>query len=185
MTERAGFHERLLTALRAQPEVISAGTSIRLPFAAQLDSTDSQSLVRFDIGDRPVPPDQRPFARVEVVSSGYLETLRIPILEGRSFDARDTLESAPVALVSQELARRHFQGATVVGRTLVNLRRTPVTIIGVVGDVKPASSALGRAHDLRGPRAVAALPHEAGDPKPRRSDGHPADGSARGHVDRS
>ena len=143
VTERASFHERLLTALRAQPEVISAGTSIRLPFAAQLDSTDSQSLVRFDIGDRPVPPDQRPFARVEVVSSGYLETLRIPILEGRSFDARDTLESAPVALVSQELARRHFRGATVVGRTLVNFRRTPVTIIGVVGDVKPASSALG------------------------------------------
>ena len=32
VTERAGFHERLLTALRAQPEVISAGTSIRLPF---------------------------------------------------------------------------------------------------------------------------------------------------------
>ena len=32
-----------------------------------------------------------------------------------------------------------FAGETVVGRTLVNLRRTPVTIVGVVGDVKPTS----------------------------------------------
>ena len=121
-----------------------------------------------------------------MVSSGYLETLRIPILEGRSFDARDTLESAPVALVSQELARRHFRGATVVGRTLVNFRRTPVTIIGVVGDVKPASSALNAEPTIYvGLAQSPPLPHEAGDPKPRRSDGHPADGSARGHVDRS
>ena len=65
--------------------------------------------MRFDVGDRPVSTDERPFARMEIVSSGYLETLSIPILEGRAFDARDTLDSAPVVLVNQELVRRYFR----------------------------------------------------------------------------
>ena len=140
--ERAAFHERLFTALRGQAGVISAGAATRLPFAAQLDSTDSQSLARFDIADRPVPADERPFARLEVVSSGFLETLGVPLVEGRAFDARDTLASAPVALVNQEFVRRHFQRETAVGRALLTGRRTTVAIVGVVGDVKARPVAL-------------------------------------------
>jgi predicted permease len=141
--ERAAFHERLLTLLRAQAGVVSAGSAARLPFAAQLDSTDSQGPVHFNIADRPLPADQRPFARIEVISSGYLETLGVPILEGRGFDGRDTPKSAPVVLVSQTLVRRYFpQDVAVVGRTLLNIRRMPVTIVGVVGDVRATPIAL-------------------------------------------
>jgi len=142
VTERAVFHERLLTLLRAQPGVVSAGSAARLPFAAQLDATDSQSLRRFDVADRSVAADERPFARIELISSGYLETLGVPILDGRSFDARDTLTSAPVALVSAELARRLFSRETVLGRKLLHISRTPATIVGVVGDVKATPVAL-------------------------------------------
>jgi predicted permease len=136
VAERAAFHERLLTTLRAQPGVLAAGTANRLPFAARLDSTDSQTLVRFTLVNRPVPADERPFARLETISSGYLEALSIPLLEGRMFDARDTLDSARVVLVNQELVRRYFSGDAVVGKTLGNVGRTPPTIVGVVGDVK-------------------------------------------------
>ena len=114
----------------------------RLPFAAQLDRTDSQGLVRFNIAERPLPPDDRPFARAEVISSGYLETLGVPVLEGRAFDARDTLTSAPVVLVNQEFVRRYFPRETVVGRTLLDIRRTPPAIVGVVGDIKATPVAL-------------------------------------------
>jgi predicted permease len=141
INERAMFHERLLTQLRAQPGVVSVGTAARLPFAAQLDATDSQSLARFDIADRPVPPDQRPFARVDLVSAGYLETLGVPLFEGRGFDARDTLTSARVVLVNRELARRYLAGEPVVGRVL-STGRTPLTIVGVVGDMKLTPTAL-------------------------------------------
>jgi predicted permease len=141
INERAAFHERLLTQLRAQAGVVSVGTASRLPFAAQLDATDSQSLGRFEIDGRPVPPDQRPFARAELVSSGYLETLGVPLADGRGFDARDTLTSARVALVNRELVRRYFGNEQVVGRVL-NLGRTQLTIVGVAGDVKPTPTAL-------------------------------------------
>ncbi len=140
VAERAAFHQRLLTRLREQPGVISAGSAARLPFAAQLDSTDSQGLVRFMLAERPVPPDARPFARMEIVSTGYLETLGVPILEGRGFDARETLGSAPVALVNQEVVRRYFPGETLVGKSLAGGRRAP-TIVGVVADVKATAVA--------------------------------------------
>jgi putative ABC transport system permease protein len=139
--ERAAFHERLLTTLRAQPGVMSAGSAVRLPFAARLDATDSQVPRRFNIVDKSVAPEDRPFASIETVSSGYLETLGVPILDGRSFDARDTLSSSPVALVSQELVRRHFGREPVVGRQLL-FGRAPVTVVGVAGDVKATPVAL-------------------------------------------
>jgi predicted permease len=142
VAERALFHERLLALLRAQPGVVSAGSAARLPFAAQLDATDSQAARRFDIADKPVPAERRPFARIELISNGFLETLGVPVLDGRSFDARDTLTSGAVALVNQEFARRHFPGEPVVGRSLLYVSRTPVTVVGVVGDVKTTPVAL-------------------------------------------
>jgi predicted permease len=140
VAERAAFHQRLLTRLREQPGVVSAGSAARLPFAAQLDSTDSQRLTRFMLAERPVPPDERPFARMEIVSSGYLETLGVPILEGRAFDARDTLGSAPVALVNRELLRRYFPGETLVGKSFADGQRPPM-IVGVAGDLKATAMA--------------------------------------------
>jgi predicted permease len=141
VNERATFHRTLLARLREQPGVISAGSAARLPFAAQLDSTDSQGLVRFALAERPTPPDERPFARIEIVSTGYLETLGVPLLEGRAFDARDTPDNGPVALVSQELVRRYFPGDTLVGKTIAGGRRS-LTIVGMVADVKATALAV-------------------------------------------
>jgi putative ABC transport system permease protein len=139
--ERAVFHDRLLTRLRELPRVTSAGSAARLPFAAQLDATDGQGLVRFSLAEN-VPPDDRPFARLEIVSAGYLETLGVPIVEGRGFDARETPQSAPVVIVSREFARRHAPRGSVVGKTLYNLRRVPMAVVGVAGDLKPTPVAL-------------------------------------------
>jgi len=156
VNERAIFHERLLAQLRAQPGVIAAGSAARLPFAAQLDATDSQSLGRFEIADRPLPPEQRPFARAELVSSGYLETIGVPVMEGRGFDARDTLASTRVVVVNRELARRYFANEQVTGREL-RLGRTTVTIVGVAGDVKPTPTALAAEPTIYLPMAQSPL----------------------------
>ena len=152
--ERVTFHERLLTRLRQEPAVVSAGSAARLPFAVQLDSTDAQGLVRFTLSDTPVAPDDRPFARMEIVSSGFLETLGVPVLEGRGFDAREAHESAPVVIVNQELVRRYSPRETLVGRNLLNLRRVPMTVVGVVGDVKATPVAL-----TAEPTVYVPLPH--------------------------
>lgn len=139
--ERAVFHDRLLTMLREQPGVVSAGSAARLPFAAQLDATDAQGLVRFSLAEH-VAVDDRPFARLEIVSAGFLETLGVPILEGRGFDGRETPQSAPVVVVSREFARRYSPRESVVGKSLYNLRRVPMTVVGIAGDLKRTPVAL-------------------------------------------
>ena len=44
--------------------------------------------------------------------------MRVP-LRGRDFDARDSDKSAPVAIVSETLARRYFPGEDAVGQRLL------------------------------------------------------------------
>jgi predicted permease len=51
------------------------------------------------------------------VSSGYFDTLRIPMLEGRDFDERDVPGTEDAAIVNETFAREFFDGESPVGRT--------------------------------------------------------------------
>ena len=69
------------------------------------------------------------------ITPGYLRTLGIPLVAGREFAGTDGSDAQRVALVSEALAQRHWQGGgSPVGRELVAGEQT-WTIIGVVGDV--------------------------------------------------
>jgi predicted permease len=68
---------------------------------------------------------------------GYFRTLRIPVLAGRDFNARDTSSGAPVAIVSRTFAVRYLKGQDPLGaRLLLVNEKTPREIVGVVGDVQ-------------------------------------------------
>ncbi len=68
------------------------------------------------------------------VGPRYFETLRIPMLRGREFDGRDTVQSPPVAIVSDTLARRLWPSGAAVGATLM-VNRQPHQVVGIVMDV--------------------------------------------------
>jgi predicted permease len=70
-----------------------------------------------------------------LVSRDYFRTLRIPLLAGRVFRADDAGPHATVAVVNEEFARRFGLGADVIGKQLRE-PRTPITIIGMVGNVR-------------------------------------------------
>lgn len=53
---------------------------------------------------------------VNVVGNSFFHTMEIPILAGRSFDARDTATSAKVAVINQALAQKRFPGVNPIGR---------------------------------------------------------------------
>ncbi len=68
------------------------------------------------------------------VGPRYFETLQTPVLRGREFDRRDTIQSPPVAIINESLARRFWPAGTVIGSAvMVNRRRRQV--VGVVKDV--------------------------------------------------
>jgi predicted permease len=75
--------------------------------------------------------------RVLVAGPRFLTTMQIPILVGREIDDRDQLSSAPVAVISERLARTYFGSDNPVGRriTFLNEKRD-LEIVGVSGNLR-------------------------------------------------
>jgi putative ABC transport system permease protein len=82
------------------------------------------------------------------VDTGYLETMGIPLLQGRPITAEDRDGSVPVALLSRPLAARMFPAGDAVGHTLsLRLRDNTLqtlTVIGVTGDLVASQMASPR-----------------------------------------
>jgi len=94
--------------------------------------------IEFTIPGRQNGPQQ--LTSYRIVSPGYFSTLQIPVLDGRVFSAEDTIGHTPVAIINEELARRYWPGESPIGRTIrtgPGPRLATMTIIGVVGNVRP------------------------------------------------
>jgi len=72
------------------------------------------------------------------VSEDLFRTMRIPVLEGRTFTREDGPEAPPVVVINMTLADRAFPEGSAVGRSL-NFTGAPVRVVGVVGDVHQES----------------------------------------------
>ena len=70
------------------------------------------------------------------VTTGYFETLGIPILAGRDFSDQDTAGAPLTAIINRTMARHYFGDTNPVGRRFkfVEGRRPPMQIVGVVAD---------------------------------------------------
>ena len=75
-----------------------------------------------------------------IVSADYFRTLRIPLLEGRTFTESDTPDRSAVVVINRELARRLWPNEGAVGKRLRLPRET--TIVGVVADTRMWGTAL-------------------------------------------
>jgi predicted permease len=85
-------------------------------------------------------PAEGPFENVDyyqTVTLDYLETMGIPLVEGRDFSLAD-VTGAPVLLVNETLVKTFYKGQSPIGRRVrPGGPRTPwFNIIGVVRDVK-------------------------------------------------
>jgi putative ABC transport system permease protein len=131
--QRLQFYERSLERISALPGVRSAGYVNVLPFSTYDRGT------RLVVENAPPPePGREPSVAYRIASPGYLEALHVPVVEGRSFDARDRAGALRVALVNRALAHRFPGAGSPVGRR-VRLGREQdspwITVVGVVGDV--------------------------------------------------
>jgi putative ABC transport system permease protein len=139
------YYARLFERLRALPGVAAAGGATTLPTSPL--GPDFQ---------RPVWPAERAGdersvrqAWIQMITPGYLDALRIPVVAGRPFDARDAPGGRPVLAVSESLARALWPDQSAIGKSLVVDYSTagtyPYEVVGVVGDVR-----------FRGPRSLPA-----------------------------
>ena len=72
------------------------------------------------------------------VSADYIRAMGIPLRAGRTFTASDRDSAPPVWIVNEAFVRQYWPGQDAVGRTVI-LGKTPIQIIGVVGDVRQIS----------------------------------------------
>jgi predicted permease len=88
------------------------------------------------------------------ISPGWLDTMRIPLIDGRDFSAADT--NPPVAIVNQAFARQFFNGENPAGKWFEN-EHVRFQIVGFVRDARSRD-------DMRRPiRATAYVPFNAVD----------------------
>ncbi len=114
------FYEGVARDVKALPEVRRVGWTSSLPYGeSELGHWSAQIA-----GDPPRAPRERPTAEYTTADPGYFETLDIPIVRGRGFDARDTTRSLPVCIVSEAFVRRQFEGRDPLGARLT-LTRPP------------------------------------------------------------
>lgn len=138
------FTDRLLAAVRSVPGVASVGMTSNIPFGS--DFNNSGILAE---GYRPQPGESLIAPYQVVATPGYFETMRIPLLRGRTFTSGDTEKSQRVAIVDERLARKFWPGADPIGRRIFQpenaneLVAPPpharwITVVGVVGTTKMA-----------------------------------------------
>lgn len=133
---RRQFAEDLVARLRSTPGVRSAAAGRALPFAGGASGSV------FAIEDRPDPATEKgEWARADIrnaITTGYLQVLGIPILEGRAFSDTDHADAPLVALVSRSLARAYWGSTSPVGARIRFPGRDQrwVTVVGVVGDIR-------------------------------------------------
>jgi predicted permease len=132
--------ERVLQAVRAVPGIDRAAITSQLPLSGDDDTFGIHS------ERHPNPkPESDPSAHRYAVSSGYLETMRIPLLRGRAFTSDDRFGTPRVALVSAAFARRGFPNEEAIGQRIhVGAIDEPWwTIVGITGDVHQVSLGTG------------------------------------------
>jgi predicted permease len=122
-----------LQKLRTIPGVTHAEVASALP-DGQDGWTDD-----FRIEGRPLLPGKFQSAMRVTVSSGYFDAMHLPVFSGRVFNASDTFDSQPVAVVSRKFAERYFPGQDPIGHRIrmgsQDDKAPWVRISGVTSDV--------------------------------------------------
>ena len=134
--EARAFWTTLLERVRTVPGVTAAGLVGTLPFGGE------SSAGTYTIVGRPVPPgDTLPHALNDRVSSGYFSAMAIPLVDGRAFDGRDSVDAPRVVMVDRLFAERRFPGESPIGHQVNFGSPRNYTIVGVVGTVNASDLA--------------------------------------------
>ena len=123
------FYDDLLRRIREVPGVESAGAARILPLATTMG----------DAGFSPVGytprPNESTQADWQFATPGYLETMGIPLIEGRTLEMGDNSDGQAVVVINQTLANRYWPNASPLGAEVRAMGGDTAIVVGVVGDV--------------------------------------------------
>lgn len=130
-TQGLAFYKSLLDRVRSLPGVQSASLTSSVP----MSNYGANDYLK--ISDYQNPLGQGlPLVDYGVVSPGYFETMRIPLLRGRSFTEADANGAPYVAIVSQAFAARYWPNQDPIGKRLAKVSGATNPVYEVVGVAK-------------------------------------------------
>jgi predicted permease len=128
------FWQQVLDRVSALPGVESAAVGTVVPL------TDNHSRDDITVEGMAIPkPGNYPHPDIHIVSPGYLMTLEIPLLRGRTFTDADNEKAPLVGMINAMTAQRCFPNSDAVGKHFMfghSSKGDWITIVGVVGDTK-------------------------------------------------
>ncbi len=125
------FYRAVLERLTNTKGIATAAIAVGIPFSQY---GDSGSFLRE--GHTPAPGEAVPHSDRRYVTPEYFKALAIPLKRGRTFSEEDRLETQPVVVIDENLARQYWPGEDPVGqRILLSTGEEPYTIIGITKHV--------------------------------------------------
>jgi putative ABC transport system permease protein len=132
----AQFFEQALARIRALPGVTTAAAASRVPFAGSRFNPNRGLEIE---GRAPAQSGEGTWAVDYTITPQFFETLRVPLVEGRTFNDGDGASAAKVAIVSAAMARRFWPNRSPVGARLRQGDEPEgewCSVVGVVGDIR-------------------------------------------------
>jgi len=133
---RTVFYHQLIERVRSLPGVQAAGGINHLPLAGDLWGWP------FVIEGRPKPrPGESPGGVYRLVTPGYFEAMRLPLIRGRDVLEADSVTAPGVVIINERAAKEYWPGEDPIGKriSLNDDKANPptwLTIIGVAKDAK-------------------------------------------------
>ena len=140
--ELRAFMDQALQRIRALPGVAAAGATDTIPMGGNYsDSVIMAEGYQMKPGESLISPQQI------VVTPGYFEAMRVPLIEGRLFDESDTATSPHVLVIDQQLAHKFWPHTSPLGKRMWQPNSPQdliqpgkdarwYTVVGVVGNMK-------------------------------------------------
>ena len=124
---------RTLEELRSLPGVKSAALVRATPLNGNGET------LPYQVEGRESDAKRLPTAQFNIVSSGYFETMHIPLIAGRDFTTSDRVGAQPVAIVNVQLAAKIAPKGSALGKR-ISIGAGPeavwATVVGVTGNTK-------------------------------------------------
>jgi predicted permease len=165
--ERAQFVRRLLDEVRVVPGVSAASATFNTFQGGSYNTSVA-------IEGHPTPDGRPVTVQFRRAAPGYFSLMRIPEVKGRTFADSDDVNGMLVAVVSESFADVILAGEDPIGKRLIRAADPgrPVTIVGVVGDVRDGGLSsepgpmlyLPYGQNSNGAAAVSLVVKTAGDP---------------------
>jgi putative ABC transport system permease protein len=134
---RIQFYDALFERLREIPGVVGVALTSKVPPYLSDGGTET-----VEVQGRPIDEEHRRHdAGVNAISPAFFDVLGISLVEGRAFQASDSTNSLPVAIVNEALVREYFPNEDSIGKQVRASRPARdempwLTIVGVVRDLK-------------------------------------------------